>query len=128
LQEIADSTEQLTPKQHKAIAALMSNTTIAAAAKAAGVSERVLYNWLDEPTFTTSYRVARREAVQIATARLQQISGAAVAVLGQLMVNGTPAIKLGAARTVLDLAIKAIELDDIQARLTALEAKHAEKL
>jgi hypothetical protein len=125
---MSDSADKLSSKQHKAIAVLMASTTIATAAKAAGVEDRTIYRWLDEPAFDAAYRAARREAVKIATARLQQVGGAAVVVLCQLMANGTQAIKLSAAKTVLDLAIKAIELEDIAARLAALERAHEQKL
>ena len=43
------------------------------------------------------------------------------------MASSPPAVKLGAARTVLEMAIKAVELEDLEARLAALEAKYAEK-
>ena len=119
---------ELTAKQHKAIAALMSSASITKAAALVGVNERTIYTWLEDPAFETAYRTARREAVQSATARLQQASGAAVVVLCQLMVNGTQSIKLSAAKTVLDLGMKSVELDDLAARLAALEQAHAEKL
>lgn len=125
---MADVADKLSAKQHKAISALMSTVTLAKAAESAGVGERTLYTWLEEPAFDAAYRAARREAVQIATARLQQASGAAVAVLCQLMVNGTQSIKLSAAKTVLELAIKSVELEDIAARLEALEKAHEQKL
>jgi hypothetical protein len=46
------------------------------------------------------------------------------------MANETtkPVVRVSAARTVLELAIKAVEIDDLQARLEALERLYAEKL
>jgi hypothetical protein len=93
-----------------------------------GIPEKTIYNWLKNNAFEAAYREARRAAVQQATARLQYASSAAVAVLCQLMASGNPAaVRLGAASKVLDTAFKAIELDDIAARLAALEERHAEK-
>lgn len=127
---MADPADNLTPKQHKAITALMSSKTIADAAEAANIGERTLYTWLDDPTFSAAYRAARREAVGQAVAQLQQLSGAAARELGQL-VSGyggvKPEIRLAAARTILEMAIKSVELDEVVARLDALEAAYAGK-
>ena len=125
---MSDSADKLTAKQHKAIAALMSSPTIGAAAQVVGVNERTLYTWLEDDTFSAAYRAARREAVGQAIARLQQISSPAVDRLEQLMVCGKPAIELGAARTILEMAVKAVELEDLAARLAALETAYAAKL
>jgi AcrR family transcriptional regulator len=121
------TTEQpnLTPKQELLIAALLSSATIQDAAKAAGVSEATAHRWLRNAAgFDAAYRQSRRAAVGQATARLQQVSGAAVSVLVQVMANKTtPAsVRVAAASKVLDFAIKAVELEDLDARLLALEA------
>ena len=117
----------VTPKQEKTIAALMSTATVTDAAKVAGVGERTVYAWLAEPGFDAAYRAARRDAVQQATARLQQMSGRAVVVVAQLMLDTSkPAsVRLAAARTVLELAVKAVELDDLQQQLAALAERLA---
>ena len=82
-----------------------------------------LLRWQKEPEFQAAYRQARREAFGQATARLQQASGAAVSTLLKVMVDqNTPAsTKVRAADCVLDRAGKAIELEDIEARLSELE-------
>src|SRR5215207_8858521 len=115
---------ELTPRQHHAISALLTAPTVKEAADQAGCGERTLRGWLKEPTFAQAYREARREAVSQAVAQLQQYAGAAARELGQL-VSGfggvKPEIRLSAARTILEMAIKAVELDDIQERLSRLE-------
>jgi hypothetical protein len=75
------------------------------------------------PEFQAAYRHARREAFGQATARLQQASGAAVSTLLKLMVDqSTPAsTKVRAAECVLDRAGKAIEIENIEARVSELE-------
>jgi hypothetical protein len=121
--------EALTPAQYKAVSALLSEPTVRKAAEVAGVKERTVYNWLKLPAFADEYRSARREATQQAIARLQQYSGHAAATLVQLMAAGNPAaVRLAAASKVLDLAIKWVELEDITARLDALERAHEQKL
>ncbi len=121
---MADVTDNLSAKQHKTIACLLCNPTIAEAAEAAGVGERTIYAWLNEPAFSQAYRVARRAVVSQATAQLQQHVTVAVKELGHL-VSGfggvKPEIRLAAAKFVLEMAIKSVELDDVQERLSRLE-------
>src|SRR5690349_18470866 len=107
-------TSVLTPKQYNAIAALLNTFTVRQAAQECGVTERTLFRWLKDPLFVEEYRAARRQAVQQAIARSQQVSGHAVSVLVSLMASSTPAVKLGAARTILELSIKAVELEDLE--------------
>lgn len=127
---MSGAADNLSAKQDKAIAALLSEPTIAAAADKLGVNDRQIYRWLEESEFVAAYRAARREAVGQAIARLQQTSSHAVTVLLSLMADRkTPAtVRLNAASKVLEFAVKAIELDDIQARLEALEQANAQKL
>jgi hypothetical protein len=123
------TSETLTPAQHKAVSALLSEPSVRKAAEVAGVKERTVYHWLKTPAFADEYRSARREATQQAIARLQQYSGHAAATLVALMASGNPAaVRLAAASKVLDLAIKSVELEDLSARLEALEKAHAQKL
>lgn len=118
--------DTLTPAQHKAISALLSELTIRKAAEAAGCKERTLYHWLKQPHFAAAYREARREATSQAIARVQQYSSHAAATLVQLLAPANPAaVRLAAASKVLELAIKSVELDDLAARLQALEDLYA---
>jgi hypothetical protein len=69
------------------------------------------------------FKAARREAFGQAVARLQQASGAAVSTLLKIMVDATaPAsTRVRAADSVLDHGAKAIEIEDIEARVSELE-------
>src|SRR3712207_4541286 len=99
----------LRAKQEKAIAALLATATITDAAQRAGVGETTLYRWLQAPAFAAASRQARREAVQQAIARVQQVSGAAVVVLENTMAARSPpaSVKVQAASKLLDLALRA---------------------
>ena len=123
------ATTTLTTKQEKAISALLSEPTIKQAAEKIGIGERTLHTWLAEPAFVDAYRAARRDAVGQAVARLQQTATHVVTVLLTLMADKTTpaAVRLNAASKVLDLSFKAVELEDIQARLEALEQLYAQK-
>jgi hypothetical protein len=122
------TTDNLTPAQHRAVSALLVEGSIRHAAEAAGVKERTLYHWLKHPVFADEYRSARREATRAAVAKLQQVSGKAAERLEHLLTHGTPATQLGAARAILEFSIKAVELEDLEQRLAALEAAYAAKV
>jgi hypothetical protein len=103
---------------------LLSQRNIDEAARVAGVGARTLIRWLKLPEFQAAYREARRAAFGQSIARLQQASSAAVSTLLKAMVDpGTPpSTKVRAAESVLNHAAKAIEIEDIQARVAALES------
>jgi hypothetical protein len=115
--------EKFGRKQEEAIAALLTQRNVEEAARAAGIGVRTLLRWLKLPEFQTAYRQARREAFNQAIARLQQGTSAAATTLLKVMIEpGTPAsVRVRAADSVLNHATKAIELEDIEARLSELE-------
>lgn len=117
------SVSKLTPKQEEAVLALLTNQGVDNAARAVGIAPRTLYRWMNEPPFDKAYRKARRDAFGQGTARLQQASGAAVSSVLKIMVDQhTPAsTKLRAADLVLTHGAKAIEIEDIEARVAELE-------
>ena len=110
-------------KQEEAIAALLTQRNIEEAAKAIGIVPNTLLKWMRDPQFDSAYREARRAAFRQSIARLQQASSAAVTTLLKLMVEpGTPAsVNARAADSVLSHSAKAIELEDIEARVAELE-------
>lgn len=116
--------EKITRKQEAAISALLSEPSIAQAAKKAGVSAGTLRNWLKDENFHAAWLAARRAVVSQAVTRIQSACGEAVETLRTVMVDGeSPAgSRVSAARTVLETAIKAVELEDLATRVQALEA------
>ena len=90
----------------------------------AGIAPNTLLNWMKVPEFQKSYREARRAAFGQAIARLQQGTSAAATTLLKTMIDpSTPAsVKVRAAEAIFSHAVKAIEIEDIEARLSALEA------
>ncbi len=127
---MAVKTDNLSTIQHAAIAALLSVSTVPQAAAMAGVSDRQLYRWLaDDQEFDAAYRRARWRATQQAIARLQQVSSAAVTVLISIAADKhmPPSSRVAAASKLLDLALRAVEVEELEARLTALEAAAKDK-
>jgi len=110
-------------KQEEAVAALLSQRSVEDAARVAGIGTRTLLRWMKLPEFQAAYREARRAAFGQSIARLQQATGMAVSVLLKVMVDSaTPAsVKVRAADSVLDHSAKAIEIEDIEARVSELE-------
>jgi hypothetical protein len=115
-------------KKEAAVVALLTHRNIDEAAQAVGIAPNTLLKWMKDPEFAAAYRKARTAVVGQAIARLQQTTGAAVTTLQKLMVDSnTPAaIKGQVARAVLALAIKGVEVEDIEARVTELERAASE--
>lgn len=111
-------------KQEEAIAALLTQRNIDEAAKSVGIATNTLLKWMKEPGFDAEYRRARRAAFGQAVARLQQgTSAAAITLLKTMIDTNTPAsVRVRAAEAIFNHAAKAIEIEDIEARVSALEA------
>jgi hypothetical protein len=126
---MAGTIDPLTPKQQTAISCLLAQSSVAQAAQAAGVGERTLHRWLADAAFASAYQAARHEAVSHAIARVQQASSHAVTVLMLLMADKqvAPGIRLNAAKAVIEYSLRAVELEQIEARLSSLEAVMQER-
>ena len=105
------------------VAALLTQKNQEEAARAAGISVATTLRWQKLPEFQKAYREARRAAHGQSIARLQHATSAAVSTLLKVMVDpNTPAsTKVRAADSVLNHAAKAIEIEDIEARVSELE-------
>ena len=115
---------KFTRKMDDAVAALLIQPNVETAARAAGIGPATLIRWQKQPEFQKAYREARRSAHGQGIARLAQATSAAVSTLLKVMVDpGTPAsTKVRAADSVLAHSAKAIEIEDIEARVSELEA------
>src|SRR3954466_16341690 len=114
-------------KQDEAIAALLAQRNVEDAARAAKIGTRTLLRGLHITEVQKAYREARRAAFGQAIARLQQGTSAAATTLLKTMIDpATPAsVKVRAAEAIFNHAAKAIEIEDIEARVAALEASGA---
>ena len=123
--QVAGHGEKITRKAEQVIAALLQYPTIPEAAKATGVSERTIYTWLRDDDFRDQYRLAKAEIVYQALGNLQKITGEAVEVLRDIMNDGSArsSSRISAAKTILETALKVLELEDLETRIEALEAE-----
>ena len=110
-------------KKEEAIVALLTQRNIEEAAKATGIAANTLLKWMKAPEFQAAYREARQAAFGQALARLQQgTSAAATTLLKTLIDPNTPAsVRVRAAEAIFNHAAKAIEIEDIEARIQRLE-------
>lgn len=120
--------EKKSRKEDGALAALLAYPTIGEAAKAAGIGESTLLRWLQDPEFYERFMKARRQAVSHAVSRIQQATTTAVDTLAEVMqdAEAPPASRVSASKTVLDIAFKAVELEDLAVRIEALERAQGE--
>jgi hypothetical protein len=120
---MARQASKLGRKQEEAIVALMTQKNVDEAARTAGVGARTLWRWLKLPEFQAAYREARRTAFSQSIARLQHAASAAVSTLLKIMVdlNAPVASRVRAADCVLEHASRAIEIEEVEARVSELE-------
>lgn len=116
--------DSLTPKQTRAVLALLERPTLKDAATAAGVAASTLHRWMQQEKFKAAHMEARRAAVNQSIAHLQSATGEAVTCLRDVMksTSASDAAKVSAARAVLELSLKAVELEDLAERVKQLEA------
>lgn len=114
---------KFTRKRDEAIVAPLNHRNVEEAARSIGLAPKTLHRWMQVPEFDAAYRNARRGAFRQAVARLQQASSAAVTTLLKLAVDqhSPPAVKARAAYYILTLSTRAMETEDIEARVTELE-------
>ena len=114
---------KLSPKQERALVALLDCGEIKQASEKAGVSDVTLWRWLQSPVFQARYRAARRQVVETAIAQLQSDCTKAARVLTEIAEDrAAPASsRVAAAKAILDQSVSAVELIDLQERIERLE-------
>jgi hypothetical protein len=102
--------------------ALACGATVESAARQAGVSESTVYRRLADPDFRQQLHAVRSDMVQRTAGALTAAATEAVRTLLDLQKPAVPAaVRLGAARAVLEIGVKLREVAELEERLTALE-------
>lgn len=117
--------DELTPKQQRAIDALLSEPTTKAAAQTALCAEITLHRWLKKPSFQSALKAARAELLEATRTALQSAGKDAVETLKQVM-NDTGAKgseRVSAAKAVLEIGLKVQEVFNMGERFKLLEDK-----
>jgi hypothetical protein len=118
---------KLTRTQIKAIEALLKANNRAEAAALAGCSERSIYYWLEDPTFSSE--LLRRETIlrrEVGLALAKNAGEVQDIILKIARTSRDERVRLRAADVYLSYLIRTQDQSDIERRLAALEAK-AEK-
>jgi hypothetical protein len=115
--------EKLTPKQERALVALLDCGEIKKAAEIAEVGEVTLWRWLQSPDFQSRYRAARRQLVETAIAQLQSDCTVAARVLREVAEDrqAPASSRVAAARAIIEQSVSAVQLTDLQERLEEVE-------
>jgi len=120
-----ENVNELSPKQHTAINALIAQSSIDSAAKQAGVTQRTLYRWLDDTAFRLALNGALDKALDCAARGLVRLTDKAIRVVETVLDDTElhPATRLRAADLVLANVIKLVELRTLAQRVAALEER-----
>lgn len=115
--------DNLTPKQRKAITALVAGKNFDQAAKAAGVSLRTLHRWRATPGFASELRTADSEQLLTAARALNVASQDAVSTLIAIMHDqkASSGLRLRAASEILKHRASFFELLTLEQRIAILE-------
>ena len=105
------------------VAALAGGATVAKAAELAGVAPRTVWRRLQDDAFHQRLDTARQQTIQAAVDMLGKAASAATMTLIDLLQSKhPPSARLGAARAILELGAKLREGQEVEERLTAIEA------
>jgi hypothetical protein len=108
-------------------AAVAAGQTLRDAAAAAGVGERTATRRWADPTFRSRVARLRGDMVARSLGRLADSMAEAADVLRQLLAAKGESVRLGAARSLLELGVKLRESVELEERLCALEERAAQQ-
>lgn len=113
----------MTPKQQKALLALLTSPTRERAAVTAGITSKTLRGYLEIPEFREAYKKAFAGLVEDTTRQAQQALAPALSTPKEIVEDGEGAAqaRVSAARSILEYSLKLTEQLDILERIKALE-------
>ena len=113
--------EALTTKQIRIIPYLLEAPSIEQGCKRAKVSKVTVYGWLKEEPFREELRRQREEVVRGALETLKANTAKATETLVKLLDSEKEGIRARAAEDIIEFTQKAIEFEDLEKRITAIE-------
>ncbi len=109
-------------KRHSAFAlAVASGRTVRDAAKQANISEATAYRWMQDRDIQAEIERQQAQMFDQAAGRLAEALTNAVECLSGLLEAESESVRLGAARSIIDLAFRSRDLLDHEDRLQQLE-------
>ena len=114
---------ELSPKQRKAVEALLSTGEVTSAAQNLGINRATLYRWLAEPAFVAAVRAAEAQAIDDFSRMLVRLGRTAAGTLAKIMADTTSpaATRVRAADATLGRLLQLRELATLEARVAELE-------
>ena len=119
-----NSKKSITPRQKKAIVALLSSSSVYQAAESAKIGARTIYRWLiiDE-NFVNELHLAQTDAIDQAVRRLVGELDANIETMQNIRddLSNHPGVRLRAAQSLETALLRWWEVRDIEERITRLE-------
>ena len=114
---------QLSPKQRKAVEALLATGEVSAAAREAGVHRDTLHRWLRQPAFLAAVRETEARALDDLSRMLVRLGRTAASTLAKAMSDSTAPYptRVRAADATLGRLLQLRELATLEARVAELE-------
>ncbi len=104
------------------LAALLTSDTRKEAAEKAGVSERTLYNKMNNVDFNIKYAKARKSLVNKAAFQIQRALSTSISELRKIVEKGAKdSDRISAARALLEYGLSYTELSEIKKQIAELE-------
>ena len=125
--EAQDPLDQLSPSQQRTIIELVNQNSVRKAAEAAGVGERTVYTWLQDPVFKRLFHQLLKQNFRQAMSLSQRLAPAAINTLAKTMADASAphASRVAAANSLLKYSRESIELDELAERVEAVEEQVA---
>lgn len=120
--QIRTDPNTLSPVQRRVVGAVLSHATINSAAAALGYSRTTIHAHLKADAVRAALRQAHSVAYETTLHGLTQLGAVAIEQLGQLLRSDVDAVRLAAAKTVLDMGLRYAHAVDIEQRIARIEA------
>lgn len=121
-EDLPAKTEDLSTKQEKLIALLLTEKTIDEACRKAGVNVTTYWRWMQDENFLREYRKVRRGILENTVAKLQSVTHQAIETLERNLHCENPSVEIRCAQIILEQSIKGLESLEVENRIKQLEA------
>ena len=121
-----DDNEDLSARQLRVIPYLLGAPSVEEGCKRARVSKAAVYEWLKEETFRQELKRQRGAVIERSLDSLKANISKATETLVKLLDSDKEAIQARAAEDIIEFTQKALEHEELERRIQALEAKLAQ--
>jgi hypothetical protein len=115
------TTDELSAKQEKLIALLLTEKTIDEACKKADVNVTTYWRWMQDEKFLREYRKVRRGILENTVAKLQSVTHQAIETLERNLHCENPSVEIRCAQIILEQSMKGLESLEFERRIEQLE-------